>query len=291
VTNRHFGRISEVWKHLVLAEVLATERPDRVLDTHAGDALYPVVEDPERLYGVLTFNESAERDPDLGDSAYFRALSSLRRDSRLEGIPGGPLVAMEVMGNTAEYLFCDLDPTSARNIRDVATRRGVRSARVLCADGAAAVHDALASGDPARTVVFVDPFDHLAAGPSGLSALDVAAEAVRAGAVLVYWYGYDRIDQRQWIFDPLTQRGSASSWWCGDLMVMAGGADMTGGDLGVASTPGTGSGLVCANASVATTESCARLGTALAAAYKSRPLPTGTLGDLDFAASNGPTTS
>lgn len=55
MTNRHFGRISEVWKHLVLGEVLAVERPEAFLDTHAGDALYPVVGDPERSYGVLAF--------------------------------------------------------------------------------------------------------------------------------------------------------------------------------------------------------------------------------------------
>lgn len=288
VTNRHFGRISEVWKHLVLAEVLASERPDRLLDTHAGDALYPVVDDPERLYGVLTFNDIAGRDAVLRESAYFRALSTLRRESALEGIPGGPLIAMQVLGSSAEYLFCDLDPTSTRNIRDVAALRDVPSARVLDADGAASVHDALQTGDPTRTVVFVDPFDHLAAGPSGLSALDVADEAARVGAVVVYWYGYNRIDRRQWIFDVLTERSAARSWWCGDLMVTAEKADMTAGDLGVASTPGTGSGLVCANASVATTERCARLGTALAAAYSGRPLPTGGSGALDFTVTRRP---
>lgn len=288
MTNRHFGRISEVWKHLVLAEVLAAERPRHVLDTHAGDALYPVVDDPERLYGVLSFSDLAERDPDLGASAYFRVLSTLRPDSRFDGIPGGPLVAMGVLGNTADYLFCDVDPASALNIAELATRSDVHSARVLNSDGAASVHDALASCDPARTVVFIDPFDHSSAGPSGLSALDVADEATRAGAVLVYWYGYNRLDQRQWIFDTLTERGVARSWWCGDLMVTANGADTRNGDLGVASTPGTGSGLVCANASVETTDHCARLGTALAAAYSGRLLPTGAPGALDFAVSNGP---
>lgn len=288
VTNPHFGRVSEVWKHLVLAEVLAAERPHHVLDTHAGDALYPVVEDAERLYGVLTFNDFAERDPTLGASAYFKVLLTLRRDSRLGDIPGGPLVAMGVLGNTAEYLFCDLDPTSARNIAELATPRDVHSARVINSDGAASVHDVLARCDPARTVVFIDPFEHRSAGLSGLSALDVAAEAARAGAVLVYWYGYNRVERRQWIFDILIERGAAKSWWCGDLMVTADGADMIGGDLGVASTPGTGSGLVCANASGATTEHCARLGAALASLYNGRPLATGEPGGLNFAASNGP---
>lgn len=65
-------------------------------------------------------------------------------------------------------------------------------------------------------------------------------------------------------------------------MVSAVDADMTTGDLGVASTPGTGSGLVCANASPATIERCTALGIAVATAYRSRPLPTGAPGALDF---------
>lgn len=284
MTNRHFGRISEVWKHLVLAEVLATERPVALLDTHAGDALYPVVDDPERLFGVFTFNDIVDQNIRLRDSAYARVLSTLRREPTLEGIPGGPLVAMQVLGNAADYLFCDLDQDSATNIHHVATLLGVRSARVLTADGMGAVHDALADHDPASVVVFVDPFDHYAVGPSGLSALDVAVEAAQASAVLVYWYGYNRIDRRHWIIDELCGQDPALQWWCGDLMASAEHADMTTGDLGVASSPGTGSGLVCINASSATTERCAALGTALAAAYRNRPLPSGQKGSLDFLA-------
>lgn len=284
MTNRHFGRVSEVWKHLVLAEVLAAERPDALLDTHAGDALYTVVDDPERLYGVLTFNGVMDEDAILRGSAYAAVLSTLRSGSTLAGIPGGPLVAMGVLGNDAEYLFCDLDPDSADNVREVAASRGVRSAQVLTTDGMDSVYAALASRDARSVVVFIDPFDHHAAGPSGLSALDLAVEAARAGASLIYWYGYNRIDRRHWIVDELTRWDAARNWWCGDLMVSAGDADMTAGDLGVASSPGTGSGLVCFNASVTTIERCTALGAALVAAYRNRPLPSGRTGTLDFQA-------
>jgi len=282
VTNRHFGRISEVWKHLVLAEALASERPDAFLDTHAGDALYPAVDDPERRYGALTFNEVADRDAVLHESAYAAVLSPLRRGATLSGIPGGPLVAMGVLGNAAEYVFCDLDPESTDNIRDVAMRHGLSSVRVLNADGMGSVRDAISSLEPSRTAVFMDPFDHRLVGSAGLSALDLASEVARAGALLVYWYGYNRIDQRRWIFNVLTERAQAHSWWCGDVMVSAESVDMTTGDLGVASSPGTGSGLVCANVSKTTIERVTVLGTALAAAYSNRPLPTGITGSLDF---------
>ena len=284
MTNRHFGRVSEVWKHLVLAEVLASERPEAFLDTHAGDALYPVVDDPERSYGVLAFDDIVDDHGPLRGSAYATVLSSLRSGSTLEAIPGGPLVAMSVLGNGVEYLFCDLDPDSAGNIRGAAATRGVHSAQVLTADGMGSVHAALADRDVAKVVVFIDPFDHYAVGPTGLSALDLAVEAARAGAVLVCWYGYNRNDRRHWIVDELASRSTVTAWWCGDMMVSAEDADMTAGDLGVASSPGTGSGLVCANTSAATIERCTVLGTALAAAYRDRPLPSGRTGALDFQA-------
>lgn len=288
MTNRHFGRVSEVWKHLVLAEVLAAERPRVVLDTHAGDALYPVVEDPERQFGVLGFRHVLDQESELRHSAYGVVLTSLRTEASLLGIPGGPLVAMAVLGGTADYLFCDLDQNSARNVREVATQRGVHSAHVLTTGGMESVHDELGNHDPTTVVVFIDPFDHHAVGSAGLSALDVAVEAAQAGAVLVYWYGYDRVDQRAWIFHQLVERDSALTLWCGDLMVSAEGADMTTGDLGVASSPGTGSGLVCANVSPATAERCTALGIAVAAAYRNRRLPSGSVGALDFVAIQHP---
>ncbi len=198
-------------------------------------------------------------------------LYSLRTaEASLVGIPGGPLVAMAVLGDTAEYLFCDLDQRSANNVREVATQRGLHSARVLAADGMESVHHELARRDPTTVVVFIDPFDHHVVGSVGLSALDVAVQAAHAGAVLVYWYGYNRVDQRAWILHQLVERDSAPTLWCGDLMVFAEGEDMNTGDLGVASSPGTGSGLVCANISPATAERCTALGIALAAAYRNR---------------------
>ena len=102
--------------------------------------------------------------------------------------------------------------------------------------------------------------------------------------MVVCWYGYNRISRRHWIVDELTLSEGTLDWWCGDLMVTADDADMTGGDLGVASSPGTGSGLVCFNASKTALERCTQLGTALAAAYCNRPLPSGQAGALDFQA-------
>jgi uncharacterized protein (DUF2237 family) len=54
------------------------------------------------------------------------------------------------------------------------------------------------------------------------------------------------------------------------------------GDLGEATTPGTGFGIVCANVSAKAIDACRRLGEELSAAYDGVPLPEGAPGRLDF---------
>ena len=65
------------------------------------------------------------------------------------------------------------------------------------------------------------------------------------------------------------------------LITDARGATWSGGDLGAATTPGTGFGVVTANLGEPTQERCAQLGDALARAYAGTSLPDGTEGALD----------
>jgi len=111
MANRHFGKLADVWKHLVLAEVLSVDRPRQFWDTHAGHAWYLMTNDAERRYGVLGFMEAAVDDVVLNRSAYFRLLVGQRRgDGVLSDYPAGPMLAMLELGSGSVYLFCDLDP-------------------------------------------------------------------------------------------------------------------------------------------------------------------------------------
>jgi hypothetical protein len=56
------------------------------------------------------------------------------------------------------------------------------------------------------------------------------------------------------------------------------------GDLGRATTPGTGCGVVLANAGTGTVRACEELGRALAGAYRGATLPGGGEGSLVFTA-------
>src|SRR6266851_2245258 len=61
MANRHFGKLSDVWKHAALAEVLEREAPLRYAETHAGSGAYPIVQDGERQFGILRFLDVAAR--------------------------------------------------------------------------------------------------------------------------------------------------------------------------------------------------------------------------------------
>lgn len=295
MANRHAGGLADIFKHLVLAEALAANRPRLYAETHAGSATYPLEvpvvaaarhrrpADPvaERIYGAARFSDAMDADPTLGTSRYGEVLRDLATGSGL--LPGSPAIAMAELGTHATYLLCDIDPDSTGGIAHhaVMTGLGDRVATVT-ADGLQAVARRVLRGaaDPASTFVHVDPYDPWAIGVGGLSAIDLARVLIVEGVAVMYWYGYDRPALRTW---ALTELSGHAPLWCVDLMVTtAAGGVRADGRLGRATTPGTGSGAVCAYVDGAALERCRRLGEALAVAYQGVPLPSGAPGALDL---------
>jgi 23S rRNA A2030 N6-methylase RlmJ len=283
MANRHFGKLADVWKHLPLAEILAAERPEHYCETHAGSATYAMADDPERRFGAQRFVDVAETYLALSNSRYLRWLRDFEdSDGSLHTYPGSALIAMLERGNHTSYLFCDLDPESVASLESAAQRVGVTNARCVAADGMAAVHDHVRqlSG---KALVHIDPFDPTATGPSGLSALGLAAQLITDGMGLMYWYGYDKPNERAWALDALSQQVTdATDIWCGDVMVTTSGEEPEDGHLGKATTPGTGFGIVCANLAVSTIDACERLGHDVSRAYAQVTLPSGAPGGVDF---------
>ena len=135
MANRHFGNIGDVWKHVVLAEVLEREPPGWYAETHAGSGAYPVVRSGGRAYGFLRFLEVAPRFPVLARSRYREVAASYAGGAR--GLyPGSALLAMTMLGDAASYLLCDLDPESVTDLRRWSSRLGLQNCVVAEADGA-----------------------------------------------------------------------------------------------------------------------------------------------------------
>lgn len=298
VANRHFGKLADVWKHLALCEVLAHERPSVYAETHAGSAAYALIDDAERRYGVQRFRSVSAHDPVLADSHYAGHLDRVLgggdhraaghgalRDVRL--VPGSPLLAMLELTASARYVLCDTDPRSTDDLRSWAARMGLADRVVaVTGDGMAAVAeqvlDSVGSPSAASTIVHVDPYDPAAREPGSVSALEVTARLIDAGAGVVYWYGFDAPAARGWALQALHE-ATGAALWCGDMLVTsADGTVRDDGDLGRATAPGTGFGIVLASVTPAARDRCRALGDALARAYDGAPLPDGRAAILDF---------
>jgi 23S rRNA A2030 N6-methylase RlmJ len=277
MANRHFGKISDVWKHAALAEVLQREPPRRYAETHAGSGAYPIVHDGERRFGILRFLDVAAGSAVLARSRYRAIAASWLNGHGL--YPGSALLAMTVLGDASSYLLCDLDPGSAADLRRWARELSLHRCEIAQADGMAAVAAWLDRHAGKPGLVHIDPFDPDARGPGGYSAFDLAARVASSGTPLVYWYGYDQPSEQAWAYSRLTAQACAPLW-CGDMMVT--GTSRKAGDLGRATTPGTGFGVILANLQAGTVGACTAMGNAVADAYAGAPLPDGSRGNLIF---------
>lgn len=285
MANRHFGKFADVWKHLVLAEVLAWERPSRYAETHAGSALYPLTRHPEHQFGAWHFHESAASTATLATSVYQSVLIK-HLDADPPHYPGSAVLALDVLGDQAAYLLCDLDSESGAGLQRYAASRGIHECAVVIADGmtttSAWLDNADTSGPSTSALIHVDPFDPFLAVSGGQSALEFAAMVVERGHSLVYWYGYSAPDDRCWALEDLSTTAPATHLWCGDIMVIDHAGAGSGGDLGLATTPGTGCGVVLANVTAHTEARCRDLGRALEAAYEVVCLPSGAFGCIQL---------
>ena len=212
--NHHFGALGDVWKHLVLAEVLRVNPPRHYWETHAGSASYPLTESVTRGRGALNFVSRAHREPQLEGSAYRALLKSMPGT-----YPGSALIALLSLGPCARYLLCDTDQTSAESLRRAA---GSLDCTVLGRDGLGAIQEALdkRSVVPDQVLVHIDPFDPFeTASAAAPSAITLAGALAREGFRVCYWYGYGSKAERGWPRDVIAAAAPQTPLWCGDIML------------------------------------------------------------------------
>ena len=281
MANVHYAKIGDVWKHLPLAEVLRIERPGYYWESHAGSSSYPLTRSPERDYGVFLFLERAGSSAALEDSAYRQLLYLCGSGRTLQTYPGSPRIAMELLGNAAEFVFCDLDGQSLATIAQDARALGVPSGRVrlLHGDGVSALEEelaALAEEEASTTFLHVDPYRPLDPGHGGQTPLGLFARAARRGAGCMLWYGFDARHARADVLEAMRERIAGGAWY-GEVSLRAEDLSEVGFDPGV-----LGCGVVVCNVGEEALGACSRLGEALAEAYAGARLPNGSDGALEF---------
>jgi hypothetical protein len=203
------------------------------------------------MHGVLRFLRYAPAEPSLQNSAYLQALLAVP-----DVYPGSPMIATRALEQKASYIFCDIDPESAANL---GTAMVGLDARVVEGDGVSAIARGaqLARVKAADVLVLIDPFKpHERWTPDSKTPLELAAWLAEAGYRVIFWYGYDSIEQRGWARNAIGRLAPDVELWCGDTIMPA-------SFIFPERSGPWGCGVVLANATSTEVEVCEQLGQAL----------------------------
>jgi 23S rRNA (adenine2030-N6)-methyltransferase len=123
----HAGNFADVFKHAVLARMLAyllkKLSPFRYIDTHAGVGVYDLRGDPACRTGEWELG--IKRILDLSFSTglmaflepYLGTVQALNADGQLRYYPGSPDIARQLLRGTDRMLMCELHPDDADHLR------------------------------------------------------------------------------------------------------------------------------------------------------------------------------
>ena len=220
MANPHFANLGDVWKHLLLTEVISWLRPGHYVETHAGSAIYRLVDDVERGLGAEMFLRASSEIEPLRSSPYRRLILEFARGAE-PSYPGSPLLAMMLLGPACRYVFCDTDPASVADLQAARERLGLRDkVGVIHGDGLAETTALLhAHAIGAASLVHVDPFDFRAAGPGVVSALELVTCLAAASIPTFAWYGLTAPSATHELFHEVTIAAPAARAWCAELRV------------------------------------------------------------------------
>ena len=188
----HYGKQADVFKHLVLCEVLKNEMPTVYVDTNSASAVYQLEHTPEQDYGIYHFLRNSSVNDKLEDSLYYR----LESDAVQKGCYyGSPALAMKVLrANADTYHFFDLESKSLENVKAFAEVEHLANRIVIrnC-DSTKGGMDLLPTL-PKETFLHIDPYEINVKGIGGYTYFDIFVQATQLGMKCLLWYGFMTLD-------------------------------------------------------------------------------------------------
>lgn len=216
MTYTHFGKQADVLKHLLLCELLRIEKPQVYVETNAACAQYALERTPEQEYGIYHFlkrAEAAEKECIPERTEYYHPQEALRRSfyyqqeseamqaNRYIGSPG---LAMNILGDTARYIFFDIE-SEPLNVSQYAATKGLKECINLFNRDSIEGTLELLSSLPASSFFHIDPYEIDKPGRNGRTYLDVFIEAAKAGMRCFLWYGYMTLKDKRHLEELIAQ--------------------------------------------------------------------------------------
>lgn len=217
MTYTHFGKQADVLKHLLLCELLRIEKPQVYVETNAACAQYALERTPEQEYGIYHFLKkagAAEKEcmPERAEyhhpkgalrrSAYYQQESEAMQANRYIGSPG---LAMNILGDTARYIFFDIESAPLENVSQYAATKGLKECITLFNRDSIEGTLELLSSLPASSFLHIDPYEIDKPGRNGRTYLDVFIEAAKAGMRCFLWYGYMTLKDKRHLEELIAQ--------------------------------------------------------------------------------------
>lgn len=217
MTYTHFGKQADVLKHLLLCELLRIEKPQVYVETNAACAQYALERTPEQEYGIYHFLKktgTAEKEciPERAEyhhpkgalhrSVYYQQESEAMQANRYIGSPG---LAMNILGDTARYIFFDIESAPLKDVSQYAATKGLKECIKLFNRDSIEGTLELLSSLPASSFLHIDPYEIDKPGRNGRTYLDVFTEAAKAGMQCFLWYGYMTLKDKRYLEELIAQ--------------------------------------------------------------------------------------
>ena len=153
----HFGKQADVFKHVILCEVLKREKPDLYVETNSACAEYMLSNSLEQQYGICHFLNNVSEYNEFTDSNYLNLERKAYRDHLYLGSPG---LAMNILNSPSdELLFFDIEKEPLKNIEAFAQRDGFRNRiRTFNQDSIRGTVELLPSL-PVSSFIHIDPYE------------------------------------------------------------------------------------------------------------------------------------
>lgn len=184
----HFGKQADIWKHIVLCQLLDYEKPDVYVETNSASAAYELIRTPEQEYGIYHFFNKAVDYDVLKNSVYYGLEDDAMKKKCYIGSPG---LAMSILGQVANrYLFFDIEKEPLENIKEFALDKGLENKVITFNQDSISEVMNLLPSLPKSTFIHIDPYEIDKRDCNGYTYLDLFIQAAHDGLKCLLWYGF-----------------------------------------------------------------------------------------------------